>query len=102
MPKPCPKARPSSRANGGPANHSGEPLVSFERELAKGLALKVGDTVTVNVLGRNVTAKVANLRDVKWESLALNFVMVFSPNVLRAAPHNVLATVTLPKSATLG
>jgi putative ABC transport system permease protein len=84
-----------------PADHSGEPLVSFERELAKGLALKVGDTVTVNVLGRNVTAKVANLRDVKWESLALNFVMVFSPNVLRSAPHNVLATVTLPKSATL-
>jgi putative ABC transport system permease protein len=83
------------------AGHTGEPLVSFERELAKGLALKVGDTVAVNVLGRNVTAKVANLRDVKWESLALNFVMVFSPNVLRAAPHNVLATVTLPKTSTL-
>jgi putative ABC transport system permease protein len=53
------------------------------------------------VLGRNVTARVANLREVKWESLALNFVMVFSPNTLRAAPHNVLATVTLPKATTL-
>jgi putative ABC transport system permease protein len=83
------------------ANYDGEPLVSFEAELAKGLGIGVGDAVTVNVLGRNVTARVANLRDVKWESLALNFVMVFSPNTLRAAPHNLLATVTLPKTAPL-
>jgi putative ABC transport system permease protein len=82
-----------------PAGYTGDPLVSFERELAKGLNLKVGDSVTVNVLGRNVTARIANLRDVKWESLALNFVMVFSPNTLKAAPHNLLATVTLPKDA---
>jgi putative ABC transport system permease protein len=81
------------------ADYTGDPLVSFERELAKGLNLKVGDSVTVNVLGRNVTARIANLREVKWESLALNFVMVFTPNTLRAAPHNVLATITLPKDA---
>ena len=62
----------------------------------QGLGLKIGDTVTVNVLGRNVTARIANLREVKWESLALNFVMVFSPNTLAGAPHNLLATVTLP------
>ena len=83
------------------ADYAGEPLVSFEAELAKGLGLKIGDAVVVNVLGRNVTARVASLRDVKWESLAINFVMVFSPNTLRAAPHNVLATVTLPKDALL-
>jgi putative ABC transport system permease protein len=82
-------------------DHTGEPLVSFERELAKSLGLRPGDNVTVNVLGRNVTARVANLREVKWESLALNFVMVFSPNTLRGAPHNLLATVTLPKTASL-
>ncbi len=83
------------------ANYAGPPLVSFERELANGLNLRVGDSVTVNVLGRNVVARVANLRDVKWESLALNFVMVFSPNTLLGAPHNVLATVTLPRDAPL-
>ena len=65
-----------------PADYSGEPLVSFEIELAGKLGLKLGDTVTVNVLGRNVTARIANLREVKWESLAINFVMVFSPNTL--------------------
>ncbi len=84
-----------------PADYAGEPLVSFEGELAKKLGVKVGDTVTVNVLGRNLTARIANLRDVKWESLAINFVMVFSPNTLRSAPHNLLATITLPKDAPL-
>jgi putative ABC transport system permease protein len=84
-----------------PADHAGEPLVSFDTEIAKGLRLKIGDTVTVNVLGRNVTARLANLREVKWESLSINFVMVFSPNTLTGAPHNLLATVTLPRDADL-
>lgn len=77
--------------------YSGEPLVSFEADLARNLDLKIGDTITVNVLGRNLTARIANLREVKWESLALNFVMVFSPNTLAGAPHNLLATISLPK-----
>ena len=80
-----------------PADYAGEPLVSLEAEIAKGLRLKIGDTVTVNVLGRNVTARIANLREVKWESLSLNFVFVFSPNTLAGAPANLLATITLPR-----
>ncbi len=79
-----------------PADYAGEPLVSFEVELARHLKLGLGDQVTVNVLGRNVTARIANLREVRWESLGINFVMVFSPNVLKGAPHNLLATVSLP------
>ena len=75
-----------------PADYAGEPLVSFEAELAKGLGAQDRRQVTVNVLGRNVTARIANLREVKWESLSLNFVMVFSPNTLTGAPHNLLAT----------
>jgi putative ABC transport system permease protein len=77
-------------------DYDGPPLVSFERDLAHHLGLKIGDPVTVNVLGRNLTARIANLREVKWESLALNFVMVFSANTLRGAPFNLLATVSLP------
>lgn len=84
-----------------PERYDGPALVSFEAELAEGLGVGVGDSVTVNVLGRNVTAKIANLREVKWESLALNFVMIFSPNTLSGAPHNLLATITLPKEATI-
>ncbi len=79
-----------------PKDYSGEPLVSFSAEEAKELGLKIGDTVTVNVLGRNITAKIANLRKVEWESLSINFVMVFSPNTFRGAPHAWLATLTDP------
>ncbi|MBB2672641.1 UNVERIFIED_ORG: putative ABC transport system permease protein [Rhizobium esperanzae] len=79
-------------------DYSGEPLVSFSSEEAHELGLKIGDTVTVNVLGRNITAKIANLRRVQWESLSINFVMVFSPNTFRGAPHAWLATLTDPAS----
>jgi putative ABC transport system permease protein len=85
-----------------PKDYEGEPLVSFESDLAGKLGLKIGDKVTVNVLGRNVTATIANLREVKWESLAINFVMLFSPNTLAGAPHNLLVTIALPQGTTLG
>jgi putative ABC transport system permease protein len=84
-----------------PKNYTGEPLVSFEEEIARGLGIGVGDTVTVNVLGRNITARSSNLRDVHWESLAINFVMVFSPNTLQGAPHNILATISLDRATPL-
>ncbi|MEQ1716281.1 MAG: FtsX-like permease family protein, partial [Hyphomicrobium sp.] len=80
-----------------PADYAGPPLVSFEADLAEKLELAVGDKVTVNVLGRNLEATIANLREVKWENLAINFVMVFSPNALQSAPHNLLATIRLPE-----
>ncbi|RVU14055.1 ABC transporter permease [Methylobacterium oryzihabitans] len=73
------------------------PQVSFDAELARLLGLKVGDTVTVNVLGRNLTVPIANLRHVEWRSLGINFVMVFSPGTFRGAPHADLATLTLPE-----
>ncbi len=82
-----------------PADYDGEPLVSLESETADNLGLTIGDTITVNVLGRDVTAKITNLRKLDWESLSINFVMVFSPNTLRGAPHTYLATLQLPPGA---
>jgi putative ABC transport system permease protein len=75
-------------------DYSGEPLVSFSNDEGKALGLKIGDKVTVNVLGRNVTAKIANFRKIDWQSLSINFVMVFSPNTFKGAPHAWLATLT--------
>ena len=77
-----------------PNDYSGEPLVSFSAEEGAELRLKLGDTVTVNVLGRNITARIANFRNVEWRSMSINFVMVFSPNTFRGAPHAWLATLT--------
>jgi putative ABC transport system permease protein len=75
-------------------DYGGEPLVSFSGEEGRELGLKIGDTVTVNVLGRNITAKIANFRAVEWRSMSINFVMVFSPNTFQGAPHAWLATLT--------
>ncbi len=77
-------------------DYSGEPLVSFSAEEAGNLGLKRGDTVTVNVLGRQITARIANLRKVDWGSMSINFVMVFSPNTFRGAPNSWLATLSDP------
>jgi putative ABC transport system permease protein len=82
-----------------PADYTGKPLVSFEREVAEGLGLNVGDEIVVNVLGRNIAATVANLRQVEWRTLGINFVMVFSPNTFAGAPHTHLATATFPNGA---
>jgi putative ABC transport system permease protein len=81
-------------------DYDGPPIVSFEKRIADGLGLKLGDPIIVNVLGRNITATIANLRTVDWESLGINFVMVFSPNSFQGAPHTRLATLTYPGGGT--
>ncbi len=79
-----------------PSDYSGPPLVSMEKQVADGLGLKIGDTVVVNVLGRDITAKIANLRTVNWRSFAINFVLVYSPNTFRGAPFSELVSAALP------
>ena len=82
------------------SSYQGPPLISLETRIADGLGLKVGDKITVNVLGRNVTATIANLRAVDWQSLGINFVMLFSSATFRGAPHTDIATLTYPGGGT--
>ncbi len=82
------------------ADYAGEPLVSLENKSAHDLELKIGETITVNVLGRNVTARIANLRAVDWENLGINFVLVFSPGTFAGAPHSDIATLTFADGGT--
>jgi len=96
-------APPGSRVVEGQwwsTDYSGAPLVSVERKSAHDLGLKLGDTMTVNVLGRNVSARIANLRAVEWENLGINFVLVFSPGAFAGAPHNDIATLTFADGGT--
>ncbi|EQB19405.1 ABC transporter permease [Novosphingobium lindaniclasticum] len=76
--------------------YNGEPLVSLDEKFAQTVGLKVGDYVTVGVLGVERTAKVATLRRIDWDTLGFNFVLVFSPNALADAPHNLAATIEVP------
>jgi putative ABC transport system permease protein len=82
-----------------PDGYRGPPLVSMTREIADGLGLALGDEITVNVLGRNITAKLASVRQVEWRSVGINFVMVFSPNTFAGAPHTHLATLSFADKA---
>lgn len=79
-----------------PADYRGPPAISLDDRIAKGLGLKVGDTLTVSVLGVEVTAQIANTRLVDWEALGFNFVMLFAPGTLESAPHTYMATVDVP------
>ncbi|MEE9313646.1 MAG: ABC transporter permease [Rhizobiaceae bacterium] len=83
-------------------NHAGENLLSFTAEEAGELGVHVGDIITVNVLGRNISAKVANLRNVEWRSMGINFVMVFSPNTFAGAPHAHIATLRVGGDSLIG
>jgi putative ABC transport system permease protein len=81
-----------------PADYAGTPLVSLESDIAEGLHLKLGDRITVNVFGRDVSATIANTRKVDWRKFGINFVLVFSPNTFAGAPYSDLASVTFPKA----
>lgn len=74
-------------------DHAGENLVSIDAAVAKDLYLKLGDSISVEVLGREITAKVASLRDIRWQSGTMNFTLIFSPNALAGAPGISIATV---------
>ena len=76
-----------------PADYRGPPLISFDAELARGMGLGVGDTVGFNVLGREITAKIASLRRIRWRTVGMNFSVVFAPGTLESAPHSHIAAV---------
>jgi putative ABC transport system permease protein len=76
------------------ADYDGPPLVSMEKKIADGLKLGIGDEIVVNVLGRDIPARISNLRNIDWQGLGINFVLVFSPNAFRGAPHSHVATLT--------
>ncbi len=80
-------------------DYKGPPLVSLEKRIADGLGIGIGDPIVVNVLGRNISATVANLRTVDWQNLGINFVLVFSPRTFSGAPHTHIATLTFPPDA---
>ena len=76
-----------------PADYEGPELMSLDEDMAEDMALAIGDTLTVNVLGRDIEARIFNLRDVEFRSGGMNFSMILSPGVIVSAPHTFIATV---------
>ncbi|CAM3855266.1 ABC transporter permease [Phaeobacter inhibens] len=80
-------------------DYSGPPQVSFAREEAEELGLDLGDTLTINVLGRDITATITSLREVDFSTAGMGFVMVLNENALAGAPHSYIATVYAEQEA---
>ncbi|MGB8812484.1 MAG: FtsX-like permease family protein, partial [Paracoccaceae bacterium] len=82
-----------------PADYQGEPQVSFAAEEAEEIGLKLGDSVTVNVLGRDITARITSFRQVDFSTAGMGFVMTLNPSALAGAPHTYIATVYATEAA---
>jgi len=82
-----------------PADYTGPPLISFGAEEGAELGLKLGDTITVNVLGRDITGTIANFRELDFRTGGIGFVMTFNPGAFAGAPHTLIATARAPEGS---
>lgn len=82
-----------------PQDYAGPPLASIDETLAKGLGIGVGDTLTLDVVGHSITARIANLRHIDWIGFGINFFMLLDPHTLKAAPQTWIATARVPPGA---
>ncbi|MDE0310376.1 MAG: FtsX-like permease family protein [Acidiferrobacterales bacterium] len=76
--------------------YSGPPLLSIHKDVAEGFDVDIGDTITMNILGREITGTVHNIRDLEWRSMRLNFAIMLSPHPLNTIPHSNVGTVRAP------
>jgi len=77
-------------------DYAGAPQISFDANVARGFGVGVGDTLTINVLGREITAEIGSLRDIDWRTLRFDFAIIFAPGTLEGAPHTHIAAVKAP------
>jgi putative ABC transport system permease protein len=85
-----------------PPDYAGPPLVSLDVEAARAAGLRVGDTITISILGREFDARIASLREIDWDTMGFNFVIVFAPGTLESAPHSFMATIAMPEAEERG
>ena len=76
-----------------PEDYSGPPKISFDATVARGFGVGVGDTLTLNILGREITTEIASLRKIDWRTLRFNFAIIFAPGTLENAPHTHIAAI---------
>lgn len=81
-----------------PEEAAREPLISVEEELAKQLGVGLGGTLTFDVQGVPITARVTSLRRVDWQTFGSNFFVIFSPGALEGAPSTFIATAHVPEN----
>lgn len=80
-----------------PADYDGPPLVALEKTIADAASLRVGDRLTVSILGRDIDARVAVLRKVDWGGFGPNFALIIDPQALAGAQLRGVAIARMSK-----
>lgn len=76
-----------------PDDYTGPLQTSMDDEALEAFGLKIGDTVDINIAGRDMVATITSSRAIEWQNFGLNFVFILSPGMIEQAPHNWVATV---------
>ena len=76
-----------------PEAYDGTPQISFAAEEAAEIGLSLGDTLTLNVLGRDITSRITSFREVDFSGAGMGFVLSMNPAALQGAPHTYIATI---------
>lgn len=82
-----------------PEDYTGPPLISFAAEEAEEIGLELGDTITLNVLGRDITGTITSFREVDFSNAGIGFIMTMNPSALQGAPHTFISTVYAEEAA---
>jgi len=78
-----------------PADYDGPPLASIEEEAATNAGLAIGDVLEFFVAGRTVTAEIASIRKINWDSFQPNFFIVLSPAALEGMPTTFISSMRI-------
>jgi putative ABC transport system permease protein len=82
-----------------PEDYTGPPQISFAAEEAEELGINLGDTMTINVLGRDIKGTITSFREVDFSTAGIGFVLTMNANALRGAPHSFISTVYAKEEA---
>ncbi|HEY6095104.1 MAG TPA: FtsX-like permease family protein [Gallionellaceae bacterium] len=74
----------------------GEAELSVEEGIARTLGIRLGDTLTYDVAGSQFSARVTNLRKLRWDSMRVNFFVITTPALLADYPASYISSFYLP------
>lgn len=69
---------------------------SIEQGLAKTLELKLGDRLTYDIAGQQLTGRISSLRQLNWDSMRVNFFVIAPPGILENYPASDITSFHLP------
>lgn len=90
---------PGNKLDGGrwfTPDDAGQGVVSVEEGLARALGIAVGDTLTWTIAGETLSSTVVGLRKLSWDSMRVNFFVVFPSGVLEEHPKSYITSLHLP------